>query len=534
VPQINILIADNDPDQLNSLVKDVFELSNFVVFPAETITRARELLRQEFIHLAILDIRLNDDNDPYDDSGLDICTEIDPLIPTILYTAYPPENGLQKTFPNKLKLLHKDQFLELYLVDKHQGPDTLLKATIALLKENYEYIPCQRIGVLTSGGDSPGMNAAIWSIVRTAAANHIEVIGIEDGYRGLVNNQMYKLSRKDMGNIIGESGTILGTTRYDGFFNPEARRQAVELLFNKHISGLIVIGGDGSIKGAQELTNSAQEHGIRFRTVAIPGTIDNDVWGTDMTLGAATAADAIIDVLRSMVKPAQALHRIFVCEVMGRYSGFLALQAAIGIGANAVILPEKVISVYDHLPRQTTDRWVDRVSYVDTEKNLQNLLEAAATRILEHCKWGKDSGFIVVGEGISLLTENRSVHLNGQYICQHLEDRIKSWDLPNPPDVRAHIVGFPIRGMPPSNYDVWLGVLFGREAVKNLMQEGQNRENVLLGWSDQAQQVISTPYQKVIDMSERPPSEIWNDRERWRQILEEYEAVTDPFPSLDL
>ncbi len=224
------------------------------------------------------------------------------------------------------------------------------------LDEEFEIIPKQRIGVLTSGGDSPGMNAAIWAIVRTAMANDVEVMGIQNGYYGLVHDQMRKLKWSEMSDIVDQSGTILGTARYPEFAQPDIRDKAIENIARRHISGLVVIGGDGSMKGAHALTQQLKQQGKEFWTVAIPGTIDNDLWGTDMSLGAASAANAMTEEMRNMIQPAKALKRVFVCEVMGANCGFLAIQAALGIAADVVIIPEQIIEVRERAEGSLKDR----------------------------------------------------------------------------------------------------------------------------------------------------------------------------------
>ena len=180
------------------------------------------------------------------------------------------------------------------------------------------------IGVLTSGGDSPGMNATTRAVVRTALFEGAQVWGIHNGYRGILDGEMFKMERKDVGDIIQRGGTFLGTARCHRFMTPEGRAEAYEKLKAKGIEGLVIIGGDGSLRGASLLS---EEHGIPI--VGLPGTIDNDVWGTDYTIGSDTAANTIIDAINKLRDTASAHRRVVVLEVMGRHCGWLALMSGI-------------------------------------------------------------------------------------------------------------------------------------------------------------------------------------------------------------
>ena len=192
------------------------------------------------------------------------------------------------------------------------------------------------IGVLTSGGDSPGMNATTRAVVRTALFEGAEVWGIHNGYRGILDGEMFKMERKDVGDIIQRGGTFLGTARCHRFMTPEGRAEAYERLKEKGIEGLVIIGGDGSLRGASLLS---EEHGIPI--VGLPGTIDNDVWGTDYTIGSDTAANTIIDAINKLRDTASAHRRVIVLEVMGRNCGWLALVAGISGGAEYILVPEE-------------------------------------------------------------------------------------------------------------------------------------------------------------------------------------------------
>ena len=192
------------------------------------------------------------------------------------------------------------------------------------------------IAVMTSGGDSPGMNAAARAVVRTALYEGVEVWGINNGYHGLLEEDMYKMESKDVGDIIQRGGTFLGTARCKRWKTPEGRMMGYQHLADRGIQGLCVIGGDGSLRGASLLS---EETGLPI--VGLPGTIDNDVWGSDYTIGCDTAANTIIDAINKLRDTASAHRRVIVLEVMGRNSGWLATVAGISGGAEYILIPEE-------------------------------------------------------------------------------------------------------------------------------------------------------------------------------------------------
>ena len=192
------------------------------------------------------------------------------------------------------------------------------------------------IAVMTSGGDSPGMNAAARAVVRTALYEGVKVWGIRDGYHGLLEENMFEMQSKDVGDIIQRGGTFLGTARCKRWKTPEGRMLGYQHLVDRGIQGLCVIGGDGSLRGASLLS---QETGIPI--VGLPGTIDNDVWGSDYTIGCDTAANTIIDAINKLRDTASAHRRVIVMEVMGRSSGWLALVSGISGGAEYILVPEE-------------------------------------------------------------------------------------------------------------------------------------------------------------------------------------------------
>lgn len=197
-----------------------------------------------------------------------------------------------------------------------------------------------RIAVLTSGGDAPGMNAALRAVVRTASYHNIEVYGIRYGYKGLIENDIFPMSSRDVANIIQLGGTMLKTARSKEFMTLEGRKQAAENLKKHQIEGLVVIGGDGSFKGACALF---EEHKVPI--IGIPGTIDKDISGTDYTIGFDTAVNTAVEAIDKIRDTAAAHDRLFIIEVMGRDAGYIALNSGIATGAESVLVPERITNV---------------------------------------------------------------------------------------------------------------------------------------------------------------------------------------------
>ncbi len=192
------------------------------------------------------------------------------------------------------------------------------------------------IAVMTSGGDSPGMNAATRAVVRTAIREGARIYGICNGYKGLLADDLFEMNTRSVSDIIQRGGTVLGTARSKEFETPEGRALAYENLKKRDIQGLVVIGGDGSLRGAQSLS---EEHPIAV--VGLPGTIDNDIYGMDYTIGSDTASNTIIDAINKLRDTASAHQRIAILEVMGRRCGWLALIAGISGGAEYILVPEE-------------------------------------------------------------------------------------------------------------------------------------------------------------------------------------------------
>jgi 6-phosphofructokinase 1 len=197
-----------------------------------------------------------------------------------------------------------------------------------------------KIGVMTSGGDSPGMNACIRAVVRTGIYHKLEVFGITRGYSGLIDNDIHKMESRSVANIIQRGGTILKTARCKEFLTPEGRKKAYNNLKKLGINGLVVIGGDGSFKGAQVFSNE-----FDIPCIGIPGTIDKDIAGTDFTIGFDTAVNTAIDAIDKIRDTADAHDRLFIVEVMGRDSGYIALHSGIGTGAEHILIPERKTDV---------------------------------------------------------------------------------------------------------------------------------------------------------------------------------------------
>ncbi len=279
----------------------------------------------------------------------------------------------------------------------------------------------KRIGVVTSGGDAPGMNATIRAIVRVAIPKGFEVIGFERGYQGLITNSVKPLDLRSVGGIINRGGTALHTMRCPEFKTPEGLKKAVETLEKNRIDGLIVIGGEGSFRGALTLSEICDT-----QIVGIPATIDNDVFGTDETVGFDTAVNTAVSAIDKIRDTAISHERIFVVEVMGRTRGFLALSVGLAAGAEVIIVPEEESSL-DEICR---------------------MIQEMATR-------GRRSSLIVVAEGVG--------------VTKTLVESIESWTAS---EARLSILGYIQRGGAPTARSRLLASLFGARAVE-LIEEGE-------------------------------------------------------------
>ena len=288
----------------------------------------------------------------------------------------------------------------------------------------------RKIGVLTSGGDSPGMNACIRAVVRRAIYRKVEVIGINRGFMGLLKKEFVPLDARSVSGIINRGGTILLSSRCEEFKTKEGQREAVENMKDEGIEGLVVIGGDGSYHGAYALY---KDWGIP--TVGVPGTIDNDLWGTDFTLGFDTAINTALEAIDRIRDTATSHERLFIVEVMGRTSGFIALYSGIAGGAEDILIPE--------MPT-----------------NLSKIIE----RLEEGKKKGKISSILVVAEGDE---EGGALE-----IAKKIRKRVDY-------ETRVLILGHLQRGGSPTARDRILATRLGSYAV-DILQEGKG--GVAVGW----------------------------------------------------
>ncbi|MEJ7626993.1 MAG: 6-phosphofructokinase [Ferruginibacter sp.] len=220
-----------------------------------------------------------------------------------------------------------------------------------------------RIGILCSGGDSPGMNAAIRAVVRTATFKGLEVFGIMRGYSGMIDDDIIQMESRSVANIIQRGGTILKTARCKEFMEKEGRKKAYENLKKRGINGLVIIGGDGSFKGAQTFSN---EYDIPC--IGLPGTIDKDIAGTDFTIGFDTAVNTAVEAIDKIRDTADAHDRLFIIEVMGRDAGYIALHSGIATGAENILIPERK-TVFDDLIKSLQEK--------EKRKKLVNIIVVA-------------------------------------------------------------------------------------------------------------------------------------------------------------
>ena len=234
----------------------------------------------------------------------------------------------------------------------------------------------KRIAVFTSGGDAPGMNAAIRSVVRTAGYNDLHVFGIHRGYEGMIKGNIKRLERKDVGNIMHRGGTMLKTARSEEFRTPEGRRQAYESLLAHDIDACVAIGGNGTYTGANVFM---KEYNIPF--VGLPGTIDNDIYGTDYSIGFDTAINTAVEAVDKIRDTADSHNRLFFIEVMGRDSGYIALHTGIGSGASSIFLPEiddSIEELSDMLTRSARRKKLFNLVIVAEGNKNGNAMEIAA------------------------------------------------------------------------------------------------------------------------------------------------------------
>jgi 6-phosphofructokinase 1 len=304
----------------------------------------------------------------------------------------------------------------------------------------------KKIGVLTSGGDSPGMNAAIRSVVRACAYYNVECIGIYRGYQGMIEGDFEPMGPRSVNNIVNKGGTILKSARSKEFMTTEGRKKAYDNLVEAGIQALVVIGGDGSFTGA-EVFNS--ECGMQV--IGIPGTIDNDIYGTSNTLGFDTALNTVVEAIDKIRDTASSHNRLFLVEVMGRDAGHIALNAGIGAGAEEILIPEENLG-------------------------LERLLESLRKSKLS----GKASSIVVIAEGDKI---GKNVFELKDYIEQNQPEY----------DIRVSVLGHMQRGGSPSCFDRVLASRLGVKAVESILE---GKSNYMVGLL--SDKVALTPLEQAI------------------------------------
>ena len=302
------------------------------------------------------------------------------------------------------------------------------------------------IGVLTSGGDSPGMNTALRSIVRTCAHYKIKCVGIVRGYSGLIEDNTKVLNTRSVRGIINKGGTFLYSARCDEFRQASGRKKAYKTLKNNNIDGLIVIGGDGSFTGALKLKDE-----FNFPVIGIPGTIDNDIFGTSHTLGYDTALNTVMDAIDKIRDSAISHDRLFFVEVMGKDAGYIAMRSGIAIGAQEILIPEVDTKIND---------------LIDSLKNSK--------------KSGKTSSIIVVAEGYK---PGKNVY----QIADEIQEKLPNYQ------VRVSVLGHIQRGGRPSCFDRVLGTKMGVKAVELLKNA---KTGIMVG--TQHGKIVTVPLKKAI------------------------------------
>ncbi len=287
-----------------------------------------------------------------------------------------------------------------------------------------------KIGVLTSGGDSPGMNAAVRAVVRTGIYHGMEVYGIMRGYSGMIEDDIIQMDSRSVANIIQRGGTILKTARSKEFFEKEGRQKAYENLKKRGINGLVIIGGDGSFRGAQKFSNE-----FDIPCIGLPGTIDKDIAGSDFTIGFDTAVNTAVEAIDKIRDTADAHDRLFIVEVMGRDAGYIALHSGIATGAENILIPETKTDI---------EELIASLSEKEKRKKLVNLIVVAE---------GDDFG-------------------GGNEVASIIKER-----LPNA-DTRVCILGHIQRGGSPTCLDRLIASRMGYHAVESLIE---GRFNVMVG-----------------------------------------------------
>jgi len=322
-----------------------------------------------------------------------------------------------------------------------------------------------KIAVLTSGGDAPGMNAAIRAVVRTCSYHDVEVLGIYRGFQGMIEDDFVELNARSVRNIINKGGTFLKSARSEGFRTKEGRESAYNNLTKNGVEALVVIGGDGTFTGALSFS---QEFG--FPVMGIPGTIDNDIYGTTHTIGYDTALNTVVDAIDKIRDTASSHNRMFFVEVMGRDSGFIALNSGIGGGAERIIIPEK------NIPAEVLLEDIDRGK-----------------------RRGKTSNIIVVAEGN---TAGKAVFELKEYVEQKRPGY----------DIWGFVLGHMQRGGTPTCYDRVLATRMGVKAVESLLE---GKSQYMVGINNDRMELI--PLEKAV--KENDESKIDKDLIRITDIM---------------
>ena len=322
-----------------------------------------------------------------------------------------------------------------------------------------------KIAVLTSGGDAPGMNAAIRAVVRTCSYHDVEVLGVYRGFQGMIEDDFVELNARSVRNIINKGGTFLKSARSEGFRTEEGRENAYNNLTKNGVEALVVIGGDGTFTGALSFS---QEFG--FPVMGIPGTIDNDIYGTTHTIGYDTALNTVVDAIDKIRDTASSHNRMFFVEVMGRDSGFIALNSGIGGGAERIIIPEK------NIPAEVLLEDIDRGK-----------------------RRGKTSNIIVVAEGN---TAGKAVFELKEYVEQKRPEY----------DIRVSVLGHMQRGGTPTCYDRVLATRMGVKAVESLLE---GKSQYMVGINNDRMELI--PLEKAV--KENDESKIDKDLIRITDIM---------------
>jgi 6-phosphofructokinase 1 len=312
-----------------------------------------------------------------------------------------------------------------------------------------------KIGVFTSGGDAPGMNAAIRAVVRTAAYHNMVTIGISRGYEGMISARFQNLQKSDVSNIIHRGGTVLKTARSEEFKSKEGRSKAFENLKKQGIEALIAIGGDGTFTGAKIL---AEEYSIPI--IGVPGTIDNDLYGTDYSIGFDTAVNTAVDAVDKIRDTADSHNRVFFIEVMGRHSGYIALYTAIASGAGALIIPEK-------------------------EETLEGLVD----KLKNAAKRSKLFSLVIVAEGSQLGSADQ--------IAKQIASRFRNFE------TRVAVIGHLQRGGSPTANDRVLASRMGNAAIEGLLA---GKSGVMAGIIND--EVVYTSFSEAIQKKKMPDTEL--------------------------